>query len=67
MLDRLACFFFGRGVFVSYSYDDSRYAEALAVELQNRKFSVFLGGWGATPSESCLKTLSTLRGSCGCW
>jgi WD40 repeat protein len=49
MFDNLSGFFFGRDVFVSYSYDDSRYAEALAVALQQRKFSVFLGGWGASP------------------
>ena len=51
MLDRLVGFFFGRDVFVSYSYDDSRYAEALAVALQKRKFSVFLGAWGASSDQ----------------
>ena len=51
MFDKMAGFFFGRDVFVSYSYDDSWYAEALAVALQTRKFSVFLGGWGASVSE----------------
>jgi WD40 repeat protein len=50
LFERLAGFFFGRDIFVSYSYRDSAYAEALAVAL-GKRFSVFLGAWGATPGE----------------
>lgn len=51
MFERIASYLYGDDVFISYSYDDTRYAEALAIELQARQFSVFLGGWGASPSR----------------
>jgi len=57
MFDKLAAFLFGRDVFVSYSYDDTRYAEALAISLQQRKLSVFLGGWGASPSDELSRSV----------
>ena len=57
--ERLRAFFFGRDVFISYSYDDSAYAEAMAVALQERKFSVFLGAWGASPGEELSPAVSS--------
>jgi WD40 repeat protein len=57
--ERLRAFFFGRDVFISYSYADSAYAEALAVALQERKFSVFLGAWGASPGEELSRAVSS--------
>jgi WD40 repeat protein len=58
-LERALAFFFGRDVFVSYCYKDSAYAEALAVALGQRKFSVFLGAWGASPGKDISERVTT--------
>jgi len=58
VFERLRAFFFGRDIFVSYCYADSAYAEALAVALQKRKFSVFLGAWGASPGKELSAAVS---------
>jgi hypothetical protein len=50
-VEHVKAFFVGRDVFVSYCYKDSAYAEALAVALGQRKLSIFVGAWGASPGN----------------